>query len=30
VELDDTFLGQEGVLKNRAAFSPADINTLGG
>ena len=29
VELDDTFLGQEGVLKNLAAFSPADINTLG-
>ena len=28
VQLDDTCLGREGVLKNRAAFSPADINVL--
>ena len=28
VRLNDTYLGQEGVLANPAAFSPADINTL--
>ncbi len=28
VRLDDTYLGKEGVLKNPAAFSPADINAL--
>lgn len=28
VTLDDTYLGKEGVLKNPAAFSPADINAL--
>lgn len=28
VALDETYLGREGVLKNPAAFSPADINTL--
>lgn len=28
VNLDNTWLGREGVLKNPAAFSPADINTL--
>lgn len=26
VALDDTYLGREGILKNPAAFSPADIN----
>ncbi|MFA7618130.1 MAG: phage tail protein [Thiohalomonadaceae bacterium] len=28
VTLNDTYLGREGVLKNPAAFSPADVNTL--
>ncbi len=28
VTLNETYLGREGVLKNAAAFSPADINTL--
>ncbi|MEW5755358.1 MAG: phage tail protein [Pseudomonadota bacterium] len=28
VTLNDTYLGREGLLKNPAAFSPADINTL--
>jgi phage tail-like protein len=26
VELDNTWLGQEGVLRNPAAFSPSDVN----
>ena len=28
VELNDTWIGQEGVLKNPAAFSPRDINAV--
>ncbi len=27
VELDNTWLGQEGVLRNPAAFSPSDVHT---
>jgi hypothetical protein len=30
VELNDTWLGREGVLKNPAAFSPRDINAQPG